>query len=274
MRIPEPMRCDRDEPLGGVCSDYRASHLDKGACYDASLSGDAWSAYLAQQEWTILISVIKEYFNGRPCRCMDFACGTGRLTATLEGLVENCIGIDISSSMIEIARSKCKKASFLVCDLTREAPELGFFNLITAFRFFGNAQDQLRIEVLSALHRYLDYSGYLILNNHRNPLAIQNILHRWTGGKSNMDLTLSKLTRHAESCGFDVVDVYGMGCWSLRHRWQSWVQRPLRRVRILEGMTRLRALATFAPDWIVVLRKRRTAAGWGEMLRIANESDC
>jgi ubiquinone/menaquinone biosynthesis C-methylase UbiE len=236
--------------------DYRTSHLYKGHSYDDDLSTGAWNKYLAEQERRIIWAAIKKFSRGRPRRCMDFACGTGRVTAALEDLVGECIGIDVSPGMLERAKEKCKKTRFYVCDLTKDAPNLGVFDLITAFRFFGNAQDELRAEALSALYHYLEPDGYLILNNHRNPNALQNVLHRWSGGETNMDLTLTKLKRHARSCGFEVADICGIGAWSLRHRWQSWVENPSKGVPGLERISGLRAFATFAPDWIVVLRKR------------------
>jgi SAM-dependent methyltransferase len=237
--------------------DYRTSHLHKGDCYDDELSANAWIAYTAEHELNILREVIEKFFHGRAKRCMDFACGTGRVTAVLQDLAEECIGIDISASMLDIAKKKCKSATFSLCDLTKDNPVLGAFDLITAFRFFGNAQDELRLSALSALHRYLEPHGYLVLNNHRNPKAVQNRLSSWTGGESGMDLSPAKLKRHAQACGFLPVDMYGIGCWSLRHRWQSWVEGPSKAVDFLERLSRHRVFATFAPDWVMILKKSK-----------------
>ena len=43
---------------------------------------------------------------------------------------------------------------------------LGLFDLVTSFRFFGNAQDELRSSALAAINRHLRPQGYLIINNH------------------------------------------------------------------------------------------------------------
>ena len=241
--------------MNQISSDYRTSHLHKGYSYDDDLSIDAWNAYTAKEELSVIRDIIQKRFPQRPTRCMDFACGTGRLTVILEDLAEECVGIDVSQSMLQKAEEKCKKSSLLLCDITKESPDLGIFDLITALRFFGNAQETLWLEVLSALYHYLTPDGYLILNNHRNPNAVQNLLYRGTGGKSNMNLSFSRLKRHARICGFEVVDLRGIGGWSLRHRWQSWVENPSKGVELLERMSRIRAFAALAPDWIAVLRK-------------------
>lgn len=237
--------------------DYRRSHLHKGGVYDDGLSANAWTAYTAQHELNILREIICKFFNSRPKRCMDFACGTGRVTEMLQNLAEECVGVDISASMLDIARAKCKRATFSQCDLTKENPGLGTFDLITVFRFFGNAQDELRLAALSALHRYLEPRGYLVLNNHRNPNAVQNRLSSWTGGECGMDLSAAKLKRHAQACGFIPVGMYGIGCWSLRHRWQSWVEGSSKGVDFLERLSRHGVFAKFAPDWIMILKKSK-----------------
>jgi SAM-dependent methyltransferase len=240
--------------------DYRKSHLRKGDSYDDELSADPWHAYTSEHELKVVRDVIEKRFHGRARRCMDFACGTGRVTAVLQDLTEECIGVDISASMLDIAKKKCIQAKFFLFDLTKESPDLGAFDLITAFRFFGNAQDELRLAALSALHSYLEPDGYLVLNNHRNPNAVQNRLSSWTGGESRMDLSPAKLKCHARACDFVPVDAYGIGCWSLRHRWQSWVEGPAKGVDFLERLSRHRMFATFAPDFVMVLKKRRSGA--------------
>jgi ubiquinone/menaquinone biosynthesis C-methylase UbiE len=237
-------------------NDYRASHLNKRWYYDNEVSMNAWDVYTWKIELAVVREIINDFFYEPPKRCMDFACGTGRLTCILEKLVEYCVGVDISSSMLELAKLKCNKSHFMLCDLTRQRADIGPFDLITAFRFFGNAEDKLRLEALSALRYYLAPAGVLLLNNHRNPDAVQNRISRWTGGKTDMDLTLSRLKQHARNCNYEIVRVYGIGCWSLRHRWRSWVDRPSKTVRILERMTRPGIFARFAPDMIVVLKSK------------------
>jgi SAM-dependent methyltransferase len=239
----------------GAHSDYRTSHIHKGSLYDDDLYKSGWNRYLCHQEQMMIGIIIKRFFENRPIRCMDFACGTGRITIILERLAKECIGVDLSPSMLEKAKEKCRNTTFFLCDITKNSPDLGIFDLITAFRFFGHAQNILRTEVLLALSGYLADDGYLVLNNHRNPSAPQNLLLHLTGGETNMDLTVAKLRRQVETCGFRMVDLYGIGGWSLRHRWQSWAEYPSERVRLLERVTRHRILAPFAPDWIAVLKK-------------------
>ena len=61
--------------------DYRKTTFQKGDSYDDELFADAWHAYTAEHELNVVRDVIKKFFHGRAKRCMDFACGTGRVTA-------------------------------------------------------------------------------------------------------------------------------------------------------------------------------------------------
>ncbi len=96
--------------------------------------------------------------------------------------------------MIEMARSKVPGVSFHVCDLTKDDVELGAFDLVTSFRFLGNAQDELRESALAAIVKRMSPGSYLIADSHRNPRALHELLHRITGGADHcMDLHLGKL---------------------------------------------------------------------------------
>ena len=60
--------------------DYRDSHLAKGDTYDASIAAQPFDAYMAQHEEAWLRDVIPRLMP-RGGRYLDFACGTGRITA-------------------------------------------------------------------------------------------------------------------------------------------------------------------------------------------------
>jgi ubiquinone/menaquinone biosynthesis C-methylase UbiE len=236
-------------------SDYRLSHQAKGRDYDLCIAEDPFSHYMAQREAYLLLRLVRKHFHGRVPRYLDFACGTGRITSLMEGVADRTYGLDISSSMVDVARTKCHRTTFFIGDLTRDALDIGGLDLITAFRFFGNAQQDLRRQALIALRRIMTSRGYLIFNNHRNPTALKALLFKISGGHENLDLDIKKIKRLLNDAGFKVVRIYGIGVWVIRDRMAR--NRPLLSsilAKCLEHLSLLPGVARFCPDMIVVAR--------------------
>lgn len=148
--------------------DYRQSHQDHGDAYEEELK----TSKFLHRQWEIeraslaLILNVQLRDKTRP-RYLDFACGTGRIIEFCEDYMNESIGVDVSPSMLEVARNKVRRAELLCHDLTASIPpELGKFDVITAFRFFARAQPCLRTEVIEVLTRLLKDDGILIFNNH------------------------------------------------------------------------------------------------------------
>lgn len=237
--------------------DYRASHLEKGAQYDANLAIDPFDAYMAAWERHHLPRMVREAFPSGLNRYLDFACGTGRITEQVAPLAKHSSAVDISPTMIEQARRKCPNTRFQLADLTQEDPDLGQFDLITSFRFFGNAQDELREGVMSALMKRLVSGGHLIINSHRNPRALYALFDRLTGGTSgNMDLHLPKLRALLNRHGLSIVAMQPVGAWMFRT--SLMVSTPADADRAIRNEARFASplWAPVAPDVIVVARKR------------------
>ena len=78
-----------------------------------------------------------------PLRTLDLACGTGFLTRWLPGEVT---GVDQSSGMLELARSRCPRASFVAGDAL--APREGFQRIFSA-HFYGHLDRGQRERFLS-----------------------------------------------------------------------------------------------------------------------------
>ena len=233
--------------------DYRAVHLAKGAQYDANLTGSPFDAYMAAWERKHLPVIVRRLYPSGARRYLDFACGTGRITALVAPLAKESVGVDISPTMIEEARHKCPQTQFHLTDLTAGDPELGSFDLITSFRFFGNAQDALREAALDALTRRLAPQGHLIINSHRNPRALFARFERWTGGGAqNMDLHLSKLRALLKRHRLSIRMLQPIGAWMYRSR--IMVSTPADSATALRNEARFAApwLASIAPDVIVV----------------------
>lgn len=114
--------------------------------------------------------------NWPQCSYLDFACGTGRVIAFMEDRVATSRGIDISPEMLDIARTKVCRSELICKDITRGEPLEGSYDLITAFRFFLNAEPELRLRVLQALAlRLKNQDSRLVFNNHGNPFSYKAV---------------------------------------------------------------------------------------------------
>jgi SAM-dependent methyltransferase len=236
--------------------DYRTSHLERGVHYDARLAGEPFDAYMADWEHRHLEAIVRRLFPQKVGRHLDFACGTGRVTATVAPLSASTVGVDISPSMLEAARSKVPGAQFQLADLTQEDPDLGQFDLITSFRFFGNAQDELREGVMRALVKRLVPGGYLIINSHRNPRALYSLLDRLTGGNAgDMDLHHGKLQALLNRHGLRVREQRPIGAWMWRARMLSAYRSDDATAVARERRYSHPALCAIAPDSIVVAQR-------------------
>jgi SAM-dependent methyltransferase len=240
---------------GNLTVDYREGHLSKGGSYDVRLATEPFDAYMARQEALRLTKIVPRLTQQGARRYLDFACGTGRITATVAPLVDETVGVDISESMLGQARRKCPSARFVCADLTRESRDFGQFDLVTSFRFFGNAQAELRAAALRAIATLLRPGGHLIINNHRNPQAFASLLHRMTGGRDELDLTHRELDRLLREHGIRILELHPIALWVFRAKLQT---SPLLESRFADRAERAfghRAWARFAPDCIVVGQK-------------------
>lgn len=131
----------------------------------------SYADLLWQIEQDQLRTIVAEMKSNRPrIDALDFASGTGRITAVLKNLADEVTGIEISQSMCDIAMKKVQRARILCTDiLAPESPIEGQYDLITAFRFFLNADPSLRLPALKALAaRLKDRRSLLVFNNHGN----------------------------------------------------------------------------------------------------------
>ena len=164
--------------------DYRQSHMSpgKGVSYATSFQTDPWRLYTWEMEKVFLDCVVLSFLKAKEINLLDFACGTGRVLQYLCPKVHTAVGVDVSETMLAEARKIAPDATTLQADITKN-DVLGHrrFNLITAFRFFPNAQESLRREVIDVLMRHLSDDGVIVFNNHRNASAIRFVLCRMLG---------------------------------------------------------------------------------------------
>jgi predicted TPR repeat methyltransferase len=129
-----------------------------------------------------LDATLRDHLASGRVSLLDFACGTGRILGHFHGQVASATGVDVSPSMMEVARKVAPNAELIEADLSQE-DTLGArsFDLITAFRFFPNAEPELRRSVLVVLARHLAPNGLLVFNNHKNRNSLTRRISRLLG---------------------------------------------------------------------------------------------
>lgn len=192
---------------------YRNSHMEKGkgGIYHSSFASDKHRKMMWRLEKRYITKIIERHFPNSPDAHLDFACGTGRLLAFLEPMCKKSTGVDISEEMLSVA--KTHTATDLVhADLTAD-DVLGDvqFDLITAFRFFPNAEPLLRLQALEVLVKHLRNNGVLLFNNHRNNESLLARFRRRAFGNSYRGMNIEEITSLMANAGLEVISIDSAG---------------------------------------------------------------
>jgi SAM-dependent methyltransferase len=204
--------------LFSMHTNYRESHVGKGREYHDKFVRGPYRSLIWELEQTHLLEILTRFRTRQPTsiELLDFACGTGRILEFLESHVDSAVGIDISQSMLEVARGHVSKAELLHADLTHE-PVLANrrFELITAFRFFPNAEPALRNDVMRELVGLLANDGILILNNHLRcagtKMRLRRAIRRLAGKGTDRDLHCmsdAEVEALADRFGLSILEVH------------------------------------------------------------------
>ncbi|MEX0668711.1 MAG: class I SAM-dependent methyltransferase [Candidatus Saccharimonadales bacterium] len=166
--------------------------------------------------WKIEKKYLQELLNGRQFdNYLDFACGSGRVIEFTENYADKSTGVDVSADMLKLARSKIKKSKLIQQDLTQESlAAQENFDLITAFRFFLNAQSELREEVADEFAKITDKGSTVIISNQGNKtsfISITALIEEALTGRKLNKMSLSDFKQLFESHGFKLVEYRGIG---------------------------------------------------------------
>lgn len=202
--------------------DYRESHTEKGKgkVYHGSFEQFPYRRFIWQWEQEVLKEILGKKLEPKST-ILDFACGTGRILSFLKTQSANVTGVDISPEMLAISKKDHPELEIIEADLTRDNIFLGkrSFDVISSFRFFLNAQNALRLEVLKVLHPLLKDDGILIFNNHGNAasmglladkmvLSFKN-LYRSPEDQHNINLlSHGKIQSLLKESGFEIMETY------------------------------------------------------------------
>lgn len=186
--------------------------------YDAKLfSPGSFDAVLWEREQRLLDHILQRHVACRES-FLDFACGTGRVLAHLEGDFQTAMGLDVSGTMLSVAKQRVRAATLVEGDATRDPTVLGGrrFDFITAFRFFLNAQPSLRDEAMEVLASALrNEQSRLLFNVHGNRYSTRALVAakaRFTREQfASMSVreSIDLAARH----GLEIVEWYGIGSY-------------------------------------------------------------
>lgn len=157
---------------------YSESHIgdDRGQIYDNKLFiGNTYSNAVWELEKYILDIFLK---NKSGDYYLDFACGTGRVTGYLESQFKHSYGLDISPDMIKVARGKLNKTELIEKDIFSQGMDglENKFDVITAFRFFSNAESELKKQAIKKIEIMLKPAGFLFFNIHQHAFSFNFLL--------------------------------------------------------------------------------------------------
>ena len=194
------------------------------AAYETKEYGvGSYSSFIWELQRPVLEKIVADFRKTQadPVRLLDFACGTGRVISCLEPLVDTAEGVDISESMVAVARKKCRTARFQVGDILSR-PEMlhNNYDVITSFRFLLNVEPELRSRVLKKLREVLrEPDGLLVVNVHGNSRSLRHpaiVWRRWRERANKTDAMLNEMSpvetkQLLQSSGFHIVHQFGFG---------------------------------------------------------------
>lgn len=211
-----------------AASDYRYSHIGAGtaANYQEYFSRCLPGSYWRSVERPIFAGLLQQALGNRSLAeltCLDIATGSGRVLEALHGRTKSAVGLDISDDMLAHAKVTIPGARFITCDAS--TMELGEqFDLVTAFRFFLNAQPSLRAAVLDRIRAHLAPGGMLVANIHAQPWSVLGTwrgLRRSLGFQADDVMAIGEFRELLAAHGFRVVADRTYGYLPLYYRLRS-----------------------------------------------------
>jgi SAM-dependent methyltransferase len=201
---------------------YRVSHLgrEKAISYDGYFRTNSYRRTIWKLEQGILKTILKELPERDHLTHLDYACGPGRILSFMSQRGFRSWGVDISPDMIAVAQANCPEAKLAVGDITaQDMLEDLHFDLITVFRFFPNAEQELREDVISRLVKHLKPGGIFVFNNH---LCLNSVLHRISrlrGRGGNVGMAPSEAERLISYAGLEIRKVFHLGVLPVYENW-------------------------------------------------------
>jgi ubiquinone/menaquinone biosynthesis C-methylase UbiE len=142
---------------------------------------------------------------------LDVACGFGRITIPVSEVFKKSFGLDSSSKMIKLFKSKNIKL------MKSDATEISFpdkkFDFITCFRFVMNFEKKDRIKILKEINRVLKDDGIFVCNLHINRYSVRGLMtcirNIFTKQKQP-NLSYLQIRNNLGESGFKIIKLYGI----------------------------------------------------------------
>lgn len=192
--------------------DYRNVFLGKGA------DKYEFGTYKENSYYSLIWELEKEYLKdflvkNKFKNYLDFACGSGRVISFAEKYVGASTGVDVSKDMLNITKTKVSKAKLIAQDITKSSLNAKY-DLITAYRFFLNAQEGLRHDVLKEFQQMTKSGSYVVISNQGNKTSaifLTAPLEKTFFGKKLNMLSKKDLEKLFNQYGYELVEYRGFG---------------------------------------------------------------
>jgi SAM-dependent methyltransferase len=238
--------------------DYRSSHVatDAAISYERTYEAGYYAALWANIEKPLVDATLRA-LGGPGRKCLDFACGAGRITNIAAEHFADVAGVDVSAAMLALARCPDNVRLYQI-DITRRS--LGeTFDVAAAFRFFLNAEPRLRVEALEAIREHLNKEGFLVCNvqmNATSPIGVASrIANRLPWSTQRNTMSIDEQSTLLRSTGFLVQQVTPYGFLprpgSLLPRLCEACIDPVDRIA-----SALRVPARFAQQFLIVAKRK------------------
>jgi SAM-dependent methyltransferase len=256
-------------------TDYRTCHTGDEAArgYQRTYASGYYAAQWERLEKPLLARLFDQQRAQGARRMLDIACGQGRITLFGAEYFDFVQGIDYSPEMLAVAR-EClesdpsladREVRFDVADVSDFAADEPF-DVITAFRFFLNANDHLRRAALDCVRRNLAPRGVFITNVHvsaGSPLGIfwsvRNAARRLAGKPHDPVrnvIGVASFRRMFNSQGFEITRVER---YSLLPRVSTLTDSVAeRRIHQFERLARIPGLGRLCQSYLVCARPKQT----------------
>jgi SAM-dependent methyltransferase len=190
-----------------------AARYDNEICDAEGRDAPLWSA-----ERACLLRLIRRHFpDHQSAEALDFACGTGRISALLRPLVRSLTCVDISQAMLDRAKQRVGEVEIICADIVASPKSVpGDKDIITSFRFLLLAESELRVACIRELgSRLRSDRSILILNTHGNPWSFRGLAmlrdRMLRRDRRLPAFSLGDMRRLAKTCGLRVVAATGLG---------------------------------------------------------------
>ena len=145
--------------------------------------------------------------------------------------------------MIVHAKSLLNNVEFINKDFNKIDNLQNKFDLVTAFRFFPNAEPHLRDSAMKFISMQLKKGGYLILNNHKNFWSIPIFLQRLTFRSNGFGMTHKEIKLILEKYDLKIIDYHSCGIifetennrfipWTLVEKFEIFIHKYLKGSRL------------------------------------------